>query len=650
MPSLGDEDEDSVVEEDLYSVEVSAGGRPCFRHGKVVTPLIDCHWEFESPESDEPSISTDGAFAPASGALDDRQLKALLRSGPEQEEKRLDKWLAETHDSPKPHVHIPDVGLINGLISSEHPGVAIFRGIPYAKPPIGPLRWQPPQMHGPLESPFDATGDPPGCVQKKHHRWYQMPTTHSEDCLFVHIAAPLSSLNTNKSLPVMIWIHGGGYSMGSGSRDLLYPGYFPTDALVAAGKKEVIVLSMNYRLGIFGFLGSDELKRDSHDGSTGNYGIADQRLAMQWAQKYIARFGGNPNKVTIFGQSAGGNSVYNHIAQKASFPFYQQAVIMSGAYDKGATTMDKANAVYKKILHITECQDLSCLRGVDAETIFHSVTTGLTNSPFTPLVDGVVLEGTPADLIIGGDYNNKVPIVIGSTSDENALFFTPAQSGNETSHGFDKFLNNLTYPRLDGVWAPANSRSITARSDMTERNEQLRAIYDRQNHQYHYPADLGNMTSYYWEEMRMLTDMVPGLGACGTRWLAKYLTTRGSPAVYEYVFSRRSSTPPLSDGVTVPHGAELAYVFGNMSGLHSDEDRHLAMQTATYWTSFAISGVPGGGLNLPEWPKWEVSSDMIMRLDVPQPALSGEYRKVACDYWEDLYEKGGRPHCGKHGC
>jgi len=148
----------------------------------------------------------------------------------------------------------------------------------------------------------------------------------------------------------------------------------------------------------------------------------------------------------------------------------------------------------------------------------------------------------------------------------------------------------------------------------------------------------------------MLTDMVPGLGACGTRWLAKYLTTRGSPAVYEYVFSRRSSTPPLSDGVTVPHGAELAYVFGNMSGLHSDEDRHLAMQTATYWTSFAISGVPGGGLNLPEWPKWEVSSDMIMRLDVPQPALSGEYRKVACDYWEDLYEKGGRPHCGKHGC
>jgi para-nitrobenzyl esterase len=166
------------------------------------------------------------------------------------------------------------------------------------------------------------------CIQGSH-------VDAGEDCLFLNVYTPArntiaseqdGSGRSDRALPVMLWIHGGSYVSGASNQ---YPG----EALVAASNGTVVVITINYRLNVFGFLGSKELKTRSPDGTTGNYGIEDQRLAMSWARQHIAAFGGDPEQITIFGESAGGNSVINHLAQSASFPLYQRAIVESGAYE-----------------------------------------------------------------------------------------------------------------------------------------------------------------------------------------------------------------------------------------------------------------------------------------------------------------------------
>ena len=162
-----------------------------------------------------------------------------------------------------------------GLLSAEAP-CAVFRGIPFAQPPIGALRFQPPQPAGKLPSPFDATGDPAGCMQQPMYPApnYYPPTSLSEDCLSLHVAAPLATLGDPAAkLPVMVFIHGGGYTKGSGSRDILFPGFTPLDTMVGTSHGRVVMVAMNYRLNVFGFLGGDAVASQTSDGSMGNFGI-----------------------------------------------------------------------------------------------------------------------------------------------------------------------------------------------------------------------------------------------------------------------------------------------------------------------------------------------------------------------------------------
>ena len=240
-------------------------------------------------------------------------------------------------------VDIPGLGSVAGLPSPRYAAANRFFAIPYAKPPVGELRWASPQPHGPFaSSPLDATAPGPVCYQPGTMYGpfdpamvsppnINPPLPMDEDCLTLNIAAPAAE--PKQPLPVMVWFHGGGHSNGASS-------YYPIDALVNASGRGVVVVSLNYRLGVFGFLGSAELAARGGGNGTGNYGIEDQRLALRWVQEHIAAFGGDPTKVTIFGESAGGLSVLTHLATPQSYQpaLYHRAIIESGVYG-GAKAM-----------------------------------------------------------------------------------------------------------------------------------------------------------------------------------------------------------------------------------------------------------------------------------------------------------------------
>jgi para-nitrobenzyl esterase len=230
----------------------------------------------------------------------------------------------------------------------------------------------------------------------------------NESCLFLNVATPSSALIPHKApLPVMLWIHGGGYKTG-------WTNDYDLPALVRASQRRVIVVSCSYRLNVFGFAASAALSKRTHGGQgSGSFGIMDQRLAMQWVRDHIAPFGGNGNDITIFGQSAGGNSVLNHLVQTDSAGLFTRAIIQSGTY-VGALPMAQAEATFAATLAHARCDgSVACLLALDADALLAAGTAASPDptSGFGPTVDGVSLTGTPLGLIEAGRYDKSVPVV-----------------------------------------------------------------------------------------------------------------------------------------------------------------------------------------------------------------------------------------------
>ncbi len=499
------------------------------------------------------------------------------------------------------------LGKITGAHSSA-PAVAAFKGIPYAEPPTHRRRWQPPVPKSAWSpATLNATAFGTVCIQGSH-----VDHGFGEDCLFLNVYTPLAVLPSGsgadiaKGLPVMLWIHGGSYTSGASNQ---YPG----ESLVAASENTVIVVTINYRLNVFGFLGSKEIKARNPTGTAGNCGIEDQRLAMMWVQQNIDAFGGDPDQVTIFGESAGGNSVINHLAQPASFPLYTKAIIESGAYDTGAQPLATAQSQYEALLGHTNCSDLDCLLLIDAATVEKASQGG-----WGPTIDGVNLVAAPTDLIAQGSYNSKVPVLIGSNRDEMAYFTIS-----------EKVPNQLTEVGMDVLLLDEGLNRSTIQA--------LKAVYDPDG-DYPYPANLGNYSIWYWMSMRITTDSIPGLGACAVRWFDRMLLAGKTPAVYSYLYAhpdQETFVPGTGPGsVFVPHAAEILYVFGcdETAGLNAEESA-LARQTATYWTNFAKTGDPNGAG--PHWPKYDAQADTVIRLDVASGGgvvMQSGLRKAACDF------------------
>jgi para-nitrobenzyl esterase len=506
-----------------------------------------------------------------------------------------------------PKVSIPNVGTVVGKISTFSADVALYNGIPYAKPPVKDLRWQPPVRFGPIGDNFNATTLGNQCMQVPKN--ISRPTAISENCLFLNVAAPL--VRQSSSLPVLVWIHGGAYVSGSSNE------YTP-DTIVARSSQSVVVVTLNYRLNIFGFLGSTQVAVHTSDGSAGNFGIQDQRMAMQWVKDNIAAFGGDAGSITIFGESAGGNSVFNHLAQPLSFSLYTRAIIESGVYNSGAFSMATANKTYLGVLGATSsCSTLQCIAGLSAQ---HLLAVSV---PFKwgPVVDQVNLKDTPEELITQGQYNNGAKVLMGSNRDEFAFWSISSVDKNLGEVGFDVTLLGLGVTR--------------------EEVAELKGLYNFSSGKYIYPGDIGNFSSWWWMLTRIATDAVPGLGACGVRNIARKLVSGGTPSLYVYLFAHPSLSPNNHlpgcgpDAVTVAHATEIPYVFADYYILDKGQEVSLANDMSMYWLEFAKHGVPTGTV---DWPEYDVHADQLLRFDVKPVGTKVQFkaRDVACN-WMDKH-------------
>ena len=394
----------------------------------------------------------------------------------------------------------------------------------------------------------------------------------------------------------------------------------------------VVVVTFNYRLNIFGFMGSSELSSRTSGAGSGNFGIMDQRAAIMWVKANIGAFGGNGNDITIFGESAGGNSVINHLAQPASFGLYQRAIIESGVYNWGAGSMSDAEKGYKLALASAGCSDLNCLLATDGKTIRTKVlgaAAGLTDGRWGgPVVDGVSLTDTPLGLIYAKRYNNRVPVIVGSNSDEQAFFTLQNRAA------FPVGLTEAQFDAALGAGKPGGMPTATL--------AKLKQVYDPSVYPYPEGPRLGSYSKWYWMFVRWDTDRFPGLGPCSVRWLDEQLLAGGTPAVYSYLFAHPAEAwAPQEPGGTVfaPHASELSFVFGQPEPLLSKKEAALAAKVAAYWYSFAMSG-PRGDPNPTSgqhvaWPKWTPATDTVLRMEAADAGgMRAEVglRKAACDW------------------
>ncbi|KAL5009852.1 hypothetical protein ScPMuIL_012157 [Solemya velum] len=316
-------------------------------------------------------------------------------------------------------------GVVEGV---EKDGAYSFRGIPFAKPPLGELRWQPPvSVTDCLEGVFNVYGE--ACYQSNFSKLDEH--FGSEDCLFLNVWTPTT--DSNASLPVMVWIHGGFNEFLSGN----WPGYSPSEKL--AKETDIVYVGMNYRLHAFGFMALDLISQSAPNRTSGNYGLMDQIEALRWVQKKISYFGGDPNKVTVFGQSSGGTDIYALLASKMAKGLFHKAWMSSASPVLNKTTAEASKDNLLFLSH-TRCNTLACLKSLPAENITRAIPwytfpnwkmMDLMTLPHKgeatgalPVVDGYVLTGEPRK--VWSEYRNDVPVMIGTTAQE--IEFDPADT------------------------------------------------------------------------------------------------------------------------------------------------------------------------------------------------------------------------------
>jgi carboxylesterase type B len=314
------------------------------------------------------------------------------------------------------------LGVLQGSCDSA---VCTFLGVPYAQPPLGALRFKPPQPPNPWDGVHSATTQPPSCWQTE-----TVYGPFSEDCLYVNVFVPVAAVTTNRTmnLPVMFWLYGGSFISG-GINLFLYQGN------VIAAQQNVIVVAANYRLGIMGWAVNDELSREN-DGwpTSGNYALLDQRLALFWVQASISSFGGNPQQVMLFGESAGAISTCFQIVSSLETPF-ARALLESGPCTQGAIhpkstwSYDTVKQRTTVAMNAVNCNDVACLRAQDAQ---HLVQASADN--WGPVIDGLLIPDDPVTLFQNGKYNTQIELVLGSNTDEGTLYVAALTSSLFSSH------------------------------------------------------------------------------------------------------------------------------------------------------------------------------------------------------------------------
>lgn len=467
-----------------------------------------------------------------------------------------------------------DGGAIAGT-SSWGFGVRMFRGIPFAAPPVGQLRWHEPQPVVPWQGVRAADHFEPACMQQQRvvnqAAYNSAVNGYSEDCLYLNVWTPATAANAG--LPVMVWIYGGGGREGSGGEAL----YDPNNL----AKRGVVVVTFNYRVNLFGWMAHAELSKESAHRVSGNYGALDQIAVLRWVQKNIAAFGGDPKRVTIFGESGGSRSVNWLMASPLAQGLFHGAIAQSHTVFGNMETLSEAESAGAKFVAGLGANTLAKMRALPAKELMAAYlkTPGLSMN--ATIVDGYFL---PKDIytIFAEGKQNDVPLITGGTADE--------PGGIQRRNGAPKTL--AEYQEFVRTAYGKDERRLFGYFPATSDEDVATAYHDLLRD--------GNLAGHY-------------------QW-ARLQTRTGKQPVYLYLFSH-SSPNYAPDGkgelrIGAPHGADVAYAFDNLRYADrpwTELDRAVATTVANYWVNFAKTGNPNGA-GLPEWPSYDAHGERYLDL------------------------------------
>ena len=489
-----------------------------------------------------------------------------------------------------------------GLIEGNNNGnILEFLGIPFAKPPIDSLRWKPPRDPDSWKDTLLTQSFKPGCIQKDFQQGSTSYTIKgSEDCLYLNIWTP----DTSASLPVMVFIHGGANQQGAAGDTTAGTQIYNGKNLSERGK--VVVVTIDYRLGPFGFLVHPGLEIENNRHISGNYALMDQIKALQWVHHNITYFGGDTSRVMVFGESAGGLDIGDLLLSPLSTGLFQRACIESAV--PSVTAYDSAKAYGIQFVdqfapNGSDSEKINYMRQLPADSLIkdigNALSGGIVQPRWRPVIDNYVLTGYSQQIIASGNFN-KVPLLIGSNADEMAL------SAPQT-----------VYPFM--VTALINS---SVPSSLTSEGLSL------------YPPGSNN-TEARDSYVQILTD---AQFTATVRRTARWISDNQQQPVWRYFLTYKQSGILSTAGSY--HGIELFYVFNNWENaplgtglLFTAQDDSMENNMLSYWVNFAATGNPNGQ-GLTQWPQFVSNTDPYLEINATPNGTQTGVRTDKCDFWD----------------
>ncbi|MBL8918165.1 MAG: carboxylesterase family protein [Myxococcaceae bacterium] len=484
------------------------------------------------------------------------------------------------------------------------PGGRAFRGLPFVKPPTGALRWRPPEEERACwAGTRDALQFGPQCPQLEQAQGQPFdagaPVFGDEDCLTLNVFTPASA-SPDAGLPVMVFIHGGGNTLGSAREPIGNTSTILYDGTRLAQAGNVVVVTMQYRIGVLGYLSMPSLDAETDGGVSGNYGLMDQQAALRWVKRNVAGFGGDPSRVLLFGESAGALNTCTHLAMPGSAGLFQRAIVQSGSCG-AALTPDVRRMESSTWLGGTGCAaaaDIAaCLRALTPEQAIRAypvpvVVGGRRPSvSWGPVIDGRVLPELPYEAMRNARHH-RVPVMIGSNLDETNLSMPLITTEQEYRAAVTALIGPVLADRV---------------------TQQL------------YPS-----ATYGTPRRALVQATTDGFFGCQARIASRAaaLGNTGGP-VYRYLFARAAQ--PLRGAF---HGVELVYVFQKVSEAVANPnpaDTAVEASMLGWWTRFAATGDPNG-VGSVSWPRYS-STEPLLRIDATPMTVSG-WRTAECDFWD----------------
>ena len=529
----------------------------------------------------------------------------------------------------KPPRAAVEQGRLSGLWQkTDQDLLAVFRGVPFAAPPLGQLRWAAPASPLPWSNEKDATEFGAQCMQSSSLSLFteslvrgqglpeseaqaiisalasRTPAPMSEDCLFLNLTT--SNMVPAKNLPVMVWFHGGSHQTGTASS--------PTYQSTKLPQQGIVLVTANYRLGPFGYLAHPALSANDPNGVSSNYGILDQIAALKWIQDNIAAFGGDPNNVTIFGESAGAQAVSELMASPLANGLYHKAIMQSGVYSwhpiglkRGFRGIPSAEVIGQSFFALNGLATMTAsaqeLRAISSDAILNAaISDRRFLGAFLPVADGYVQPDRVLNLILD-EKTAPVPILLGYNADEGSLFYQWYQRATRINH---EFPNEL--PR----------RLARFREVFSDDAEMLIKTYG-----------LDDPERYKSGEADMLGDDSYGVH---TRLLADAHAMRELPV---YVYQFRRTPPRVGQTAGAHHAAEIPFVFDTHYLELNRAGKRLTDTMVAYWTNFAKYGNPNSD-TIPEWPAYDTKTKRWMILD-NEISVEADVRKEKLDAIENTY-------------